>query len=105
MEPCPKPVPVGLRGNEETVSTLITGMDRWSNLGGKYTMLSNEIAKMDRQLRQAKWNDESLARIDTEDLAREAYQLSRPLQDEFTSVDTFIAYWGALRGGRIRHSL
>ena len=48
------------------------------------------------------WADKDLAQIATEAKARDAYQFSKPLKEEFTSVETFVAYWRALTKGQIR---
>ncbi|ALA60198.1 hypothetical protein [Nitrospira moscoviensis] len=48
-------------------------------------------------LKQAEWSDAQLAMVETEELARSAYELSQPLQLDFRSIDSFLAYWRKLR--------
>ncbi|MCE3225221.1 MAG: hypothetical protein K0S58_3401 [Nitrospira sp.] len=62
--------------------------------------LREQFALDTLQLQQATWADEKLARIDTEDLALEAYMLSDPLKREFGGEEgreVYLAYWRALR--------
>ena len=48
------------------------------------------------------WSDDLLGKIASEELAREAFQKSSQLQQEFTSPGAFVGYWHALREGRVR---
>jgi len=55
-------------------------------------------------LKETTWTDEELARIDTEELATEAFKLSEPLKREFggwNGLGAFLAYWHALRKGLV----
>lgn len=49
-----------------------------------------------KALKASEWKDTSLHRIPDEAFARLAFQLSAPLQAEFKTVDTFLAYWRRL---------
>jgi hypothetical protein len=60
---------------------------------------------MTGQLQGARWTDAALQLVESaalqlvesEDLAREAYQLSGPLRVEFQSEGNYLAYWRSLR--------
>jgi hypothetical protein len=59
--------------------------------------ISDEIARRTCQLQGARWADAALQQVESEDLAREAYKLSRQLREEFRSEANFLSYWKALR--------
>jgi hypothetical protein len=57
----------------------------------------DETRRMTGQLQGARWTDAALQLVESEDLAREAYQLSGPLRVEFQSEGNYLAYWRSLR--------
>ena len=48
------------------------------------------------------WSDDLLAKIESEQLATEAFEKSSQLQTEFTSSGSFLAYWRALKNDRVK---
>ena len=70
----------------------------------KALSMREQFAHDTLQLKQATWADERLAKIETEDLAIEAYLLSDPLKREFGGEhgqEAYLAYWRNLRKGNI----
>lgn len=43
------------------------------------------------------WDDAELRKIDSEQLARYAYELSDPLKDQYPSIELFLAHWSGQR--------